>query len=447
MACARSFKAVLPAATSKPVQELTVVTYNMLADKYAMSGHHKYCPTEHLEWSSRSPRLLDEITSYKADILCLQEVERPFMEDELGPKLRSLGHKWLYYGKLRKATDPVPGPEDGVCLSYNASRLEILASMKIRFGDYATKTLFSSSRGSSPQRSTLSTPSDTPVSKFLDSVKDKEDGAIVALLRDTQANQLLIAASTHLYWDPRHPDIKAAQATLLCAAIREFLETQSTRSFIHTSNVVNQEQNQDQPQKAAAAELVVTKKLKRHDATTVPILIGGDFNSLPVKRYSDAFDKVPAGGELVSGVYELLTKGQIKPEHQDHPASRRKGKTRGGNSSGGSSRSDQLQDIELNSKGFVFTSAAKEAWGSEPMFTNRTPGFTGCLDYIFFTSNSSQVSEILKMPFGNTNSSCAGSGKVEEEEEAEVMRNFPPIPNAVWPSDHLAVGAKLRWKL
>lgn len=99
MACARSFKAVLPAATSKPVQELTVVTYNMLADKYAMSGHHKYCPTEHLEWSSRSPRLLDEITSYKADILCLQEVERPFMEDELGPKLRSLGHKVIMLAK------------------------------------------------------------------------------------------------------------------------------------------------------------------------------------------------------------------------------------------------------------------------------------------------------------------------------------------------------------
>jgi CCR4-NOT transcription complex subunit 6 len=91
--CARSFKAVLPAATKNAVRELTVVTYNMLADKYAMGGHHKYCPLEHLDFSSRGPRLLDEIASYNADILCLQEVERPFMEDELGPKLRSLGHE------------------------------------------------------------------------------------------------------------------------------------------------------------------------------------------------------------------------------------------------------------------------------------------------------------------------------------------------------------------
>ena len=88
---ARKFKAVLPAAS---IQDLTVVTYNILADKYAMGGHHAYCPKEHLEWSSaRMPRLIDEISSYQADILCLQEVERPFMEDELGPKLRSLGHE------------------------------------------------------------------------------------------------------------------------------------------------------------------------------------------------------------------------------------------------------------------------------------------------------------------------------------------------------------------
>lgn len=91
-ACARSFKAVLPAATNKAVQELTVVTYNILADKYAMGGHHAYCQTEHLQFTSRAPRLINEISNYKADILCLQEVERPFMEDELGPKLRSMEH-------------------------------------------------------------------------------------------------------------------------------------------------------------------------------------------------------------------------------------------------------------------------------------------------------------------------------------------------------------------
>jgi len=110
MPCARTFKAVLPAATNKSVQELIVVTYNMLADKYAMSGHHKYCPTEHLEWSSRSARLLNEITSYKADILCLQEIERPFMEDELGPKLRSLGHEVRILAQFSQPSTPAPSP-------------------------------------------------------------------------------------------------------------------------------------------------------------------------------------------------------------------------------------------------------------------------------------------------------------------------------------------------
>jgi CCR4-NOT transcription complex subunit 6 len=341
--------------------------------------------------------------------------------------------QWLYYGKLRKPTDPVPGPEDGVCLSYNASRLEKLASEKIRFGDYASKTLLASSL--SPIVTGKQSTGTTPISAYLDFVKEREDGAIIALLRDTQANQLFVAASLHLYWDPKHPEIKAAQATLLCAAIREFLERQSTNSiFTHNTST-----SVDQPSKEKAPELVVTKKFKRHDASEIPVIIGGDFNSLPIKRYSDAFDTVPEGEELVSGVYELLTKGQITSEHQDHPARRRRIKGDGG--SGGDFQ--KLRNIELTSKGFVFNSAAKEAWGSEPLFTNRTPGFTGCLDYIFFSAkNFFEVSEILEMPFGSDGSGVVG----EEEKEAEVLGSFPPIPNEVWPSDHLAVGAKLRWK-
>jgi mRNA deadenylase 3'-5' endonuclease subunit Ccr4 len=109
-ACARRFKAVLPAATNKIVEDLTVVTYNILADKYANSGHHNYCSSDDLKFSSRSPRLLDELTSYAADILCLQEVERNYMEDELGPKLRSLGHEVRKKGIPAERKTPPPTP-------------------------------------------------------------------------------------------------------------------------------------------------------------------------------------------------------------------------------------------------------------------------------------------------------------------------------------------------
>ena len=53
---------------------LTIISYNILADKYAVSGWHSYCPPEHLQWSSRLPRLIQELRNYSADIICLQEV-------------------------------------------------------------------------------------------------------------------------------------------------------------------------------------------------------------------------------------------------------------------------------------------------------------------------------------------------------------------------------------
>lgn len=100
MAGGRAFLAV---AGSKLLQstndDLTVVTYNILADKYATASQHDGNPS--MSWTSRLPRLLSEIESYSADILCLQEVELPFMEDTLGPRLRDLGyevrHGWFVF--------------------------------------------------------------------------------------------------------------------------------------------------------------------------------------------------------------------------------------------------------------------------------------------------------------------------------------------------------------
>ena len=92
----RLFKPIAPtgiSSTQYSIEAFKVVTYNLLADKYAIGGHHRYCPEEHLIWSSREPRIMAELDSYKADIICLQEVERPYMEDELGPWLREKGYE------------------------------------------------------------------------------------------------------------------------------------------------------------------------------------------------------------------------------------------------------------------------------------------------------------------------------------------------------------------
>lgn len=152
-----------------------------------------------------------------------------------------------------------------------------------------------------------------------------------------------------------------------------------------------------------------------------------DFNSLPWKVKSDDYDTVPPGEKLVSGVYEILTQGSVPPAHPDHPSQRAK---RGADAA-------TLRQVELSTSGLQLQSGNVASWGAEPSFTNRTPGFSGCLDYVF-TSPHFEVVSALEMPY-------AWNTEAPEAALEEVDSLFPVIPNEAWPSDHLAVGCKLRW--
>ena len=48
------------------------MSYNILAQKYVDAGYHG--TDAWLSWSYRQPRILAELDSYAADVICLQEV-------------------------------------------------------------------------------------------------------------------------------------------------------------------------------------------------------------------------------------------------------------------------------------------------------------------------------------------------------------------------------------
>lgn len=52
----------------------SVLSYNILSDVYATSESYSYCPSWALSWAYRRQNLLREIIGYRADIVCLQEV-------------------------------------------------------------------------------------------------------------------------------------------------------------------------------------------------------------------------------------------------------------------------------------------------------------------------------------------------------------------------------------
>lgn len=62
-----------------------------------------------------------------------------------------------------------------------------------------------------------------------------------------------------------------------------------------------------------------------------------------------------------------------------------------------------------------------------PEYTNYTPSFADCLDYIFYQKDNLQVEQVIPMP-----------GK-------EELSLYGGCPSVVSPSDHISLCADLKW--
>lgn len=94
----------------------------------------------------------------------------------------------------------------------------------------------------------------------------------------------------------------------------------------------------------------------------------------------------------------------------------------------------------------------------DPPLTTRTNNFAGCLDYIFVSPRHFDVLRTLELPYehssgeeaprGDPGRGGAGGGKGEAAGTYPGVRDpmdvpFPPIPNEVFPSDHLSLAVVL----
>ncbi|GFR46881.1 hypothetical protein Agub_g8522 [Astrephomene gubernaculifera] len=474
LARGRVFRPVVAAAAKKqePRRTINVMTYNILAEKYTLGGWHSYCPTQHLKWESRRARILEEIESYDSDIICLQEVEAGVFSELLQPWLQQRGYRGHF--QARQYGENVQGAPEGVALFYRTSLFEPAHVHEFTFAAVQTDPpaplspwLSSSSSSSSDTEDTSTTALVAPTpaaaatargpnvrlatgfgassaataapavassslssssssraggerrlgrgggnSEFWSVFTRRQEGAILALLRHRPSKRLLLAGVTHLFWNPAFPDVKAFQAAALCREAAAFLRR-------HCGGSAAQE---------------------------VPVVLAGDFNSLSRKCVPDVFDpKLPRGPEgLVSGVYALMTRGRLPPDHPDHPASRRRpGETANGD----------FRDVTLTSSGLRLASAYCLAHGRDPPLTTRTATFAGCLDYIFISPQHFEIESTLELPYDDPSSSYSTSTEGRSSRSwYDSVRDplsdvaFTPIPDDVYPSDHLSLAARLRLK-
>lgn len=216
-------------------------------------------------------------------------------------------------------------------------------------------------------------------------VMPRDDIATVAFLENRVTGTRMIVGNVHVFWNPAYNDVKLVQVAILMGQITA-LANKWTKIPPCKDKEVFRFTNGDGEESDPAIKPGPSQEYT--DATQIPLLLCGDFNSLPD-----------------SGIYELITHGSVSNSHSDLGSRKYGNFTRDGISHPFSLKSSYASIEEL-------------------AFTNYTPNFVGVLDYIWYSTNTLQVVGLL--------------GNVDKE----YLERVPGFPNYHFPSDHLALYAQ-----
>lgn len=185
----------------------------------------------------------------------------------------------------------------------------------------------------------------------------KDNIAVMTVLENKETLARVLIANSHIHWDPTFADVKLVQVGMLMDELEKF-------GAKHLSPPPS---SPDGPTYASTSKL--------------PTIIAGDFNSTPE-----------------SGVYEFLSKGSVKQDHDDF----------GDHTYG-----------DYTTEGLSHSLSLKSTYApiGELPFTNYTPGFKGVLDYIWHSTNTLDVLSVL--------------GSIDKSYLSKVVG----FPNAHFPSE------------
>ena len=113
------------ALESDPYAEtFSILSYNILCEKYATERLYGYTPSWALSWDYRKELILTDIMNYGSDFLCLQEVDIAHYEDYFLQQLKDQDYAGVYWPKSRYKTmnDADRRQVDGCAIFYKDSR-------------------------------------------------------------------------------------------------------------------------------------------------------------------------------------------------------------------------------------------------------------------------------------------------------------------------------------
>ncbi|KAG6811599.1 hypothetical protein H0H92_006661 [Tricholoma furcatifolium] len=372
-------------------ETISVLSYNILCEKYATERLYGYTPAWALTWDYRKELVLTELMNHNSDFLCLQEVDIAAYEDYFLQHLKGNDYEGFHWPKSRYKTkkDTERRQVDGCATFYKASKYKLVEKQLIEFSAVA-----------------MQRPDFEKTDDMFNRVLIKDNIAIVCLMEDKRTHTRFIIANAHLDWDPLFCDVKLVQVALLvdeiekiAANFAKYPPPPPPAPQTSGSDEADPGGSNDIDASGASASASTSKPPPRPaphytDGTKIPLILCGDFNSVPE-----------------SGVYEFLSTGQLSATHPDFLSHKY-----------GRYTTDGMRH-KLGVKSVYATPGA-----GEPPLTNHTPSFQGSIDYIWYSS-----------------ANLAATGALGEVDKG-YLEKVVGFPNAHFPSDHVCITASFRVK-
>lgn len=318
------------------VGNFTVLSYNILSEIYATNDVYNYCPTWALSWPYRRQNLLREIVGYRADIVCLQEVQSDHFEEFFSPELDKHGYQALFKRKTAEVFTGNVNTIDGCATFFRRDRFSHVKKYDVEFNK-AAQSLTDAVVPTAQRK--------TALNRLV-----KDNVALILVLEAKFGNQavdnpgkrqLVCVANTHLNVHQDLKDVKIWQVHTLLKGLEKI---------------------------AASAD--------------IPMLVCGDFNSVPG-----------------SAPHALLAMGKVDPMHPDlagDPLNILRPATKLTHQLPLVSAYSSFARIGAG-LGFEQQRRRMDPNTNEPLFTNCTRDFIGTLDYIFYSADSLTVESLLEL--------------------------------------------------
>jgi CCR4-NOT transcription complex subunit 6 len=220
--------------------------------------------------------------------------------------------------------------------------------------------------------------------------------ALFTFFENRYTGSRVLVANTHIFWDPAYADVKLIQVAILMQSLDKAAEKYSKwpactnkKPIVLKDGVADAETTPAEPQELAPSKVYGTK-------TQVPLILCSDLNST-----------------TESGVYELLSKGSVSPDHKEL-----RGFAYGDYTKYGVEHPFQIRS--------AYTHLDKTP--DAVTFTNYTTDFRGIIDHIWYSTNTLENTSLL--------------GPVDPD----YLRKVPGFPNYHFPSDHIALLAEFMFK-